>query len=605
MSVSRRVKYDALDASSTRVIDLLPGDQSAPISCRLRHIDIRNPSAYEAISYVWGEPNDKVAITCDGAEIDVHRNLYAALCRFRRPNDARSLWADYICINQEDLDEQSRQVLLMCDIYSKATEVLVWLGDATPDDNTYTAIDSMNMIYRQIWSRREELNDFKTKSILDQHQEGDPAYYWHERGPRNVEAISTRFGIPGPDSSEFISINQFWEKPWFHRAWTFQESHVATAKRFFCGAWEMPTLMLIRVLVILRALHHCTDDDRYLHKGDITIAAMITGRSYWSPGNQSFNTFLPILSLRRGAGCTRPSDLIYCLLRSSLQCPELIPDYTKSFWQVFAEATFQTILKMKNFKIFGNVDFRDEESPLPSWVPDWRLRPTDSESFTLNTEQRYKCSGSSVPIVELTANGKELSITGILWDHVTTIITSDDHPGYMEDLKTQIGQTYEPTQESLSDAWLRTTCTDLTLYEEDETRWTASSTSHCKELRKRSNQNQANSYGAFIKAMAHHQGRRPFIVTKAGRLGLSTRHVREGDIIAIILGSEVPLLLRGCGDGKYRLVGECYVHGFMDGEALADARKKRDSLSDYSRTDWLEHLLETPLPFDAVSFDLI
>lgn len=38
-------------------------------------------------------------------------------------------WVDAICINQEDLEERSAQVQIMPQIYSKASCVIVWLGD--------------------------------------------------------------------------------------------------------------------------------------------------------------------------------------------------------------------------------------------------------------------------------------------------------------------------------------------------------------------------------------------------------------------------------------------------------------------------------------------
>jgi hypothetical protein len=42
---------------------------------------------------------------------------------------------------------------------------------------------------------------------------------------------------------------------------------------------------------------------------------------------------------------------------------------------------------------------------------------------------------------------------------------------------------------------------------------------------------------------------------------------REGDEVCVLVGGSTLYCLRGWGDG-YRFVGECYVHGFMDGEAL-------------------------------------
>jgi hypothetical protein len=57
-------------------------------------------------------------------------------------------------------------------------------------------------------------------------------------------------------------------------------------------------------------------------------------------------------------------------------------------------------------------------------------------------------------------------------------------------------------------------------------------------------------------------------VTRDGLLGLVPAEAEVGDVIAILLGAPVPQVLRLQADGSYRLVGECYVRGVMDGEAL-------------------------------------
>ena len=54
------------------------------------------------------------------------------------------------------------------------------------------------------------------------------------------------------------------------------------------------------------------------------------------------------------------------------------------------------------------------------------------------------------------------------------------------------------------------------------------------------------------------------------------KEARLGDKIVVIKGGQVPLLLRP-QQGSFRLVGECYVHGIMDGEAAA---RKGDRLEE-------------------------
>jgi hypothetical protein len=50
----------------------------------------------------------------------------------------RILWIDAICIDQENLKERGQQVRLMAGIYTKASRVLVWLGETA--DNSDQAL---------------------------------------------------------------------------------------------------------------------------------------------------------------------------------------------------------------------------------------------------------------------------------------------------------------------------------------------------------------------------------------------------------------------------------------------------------------------------------
>ncbi|OWO98772.1 hypothetical protein B2J93_4643 [Marssonina coronariae] len=71
------------------------------------------------------------------------------------------------------------------------------------------------------------------------------------------------------------------------------------------------------------------------------------------------------------------------------------------------------------------------------------------------------------------------------------------------------------------------------------------------------------------------QGRR-FIVTTNGYMGWGpdnmygddASQLRRGDKIAIIFGCSTPIFIRPCGP-FFQVIGEAYIHGIMDGEALS------------------------------------
>jgi hypothetical protein len=71
----------------------------------------------------------------------------------------------------------------------------------------------------------------------------------------------------------------------------------------------------------------------------------------------------------------------------------------------------------------------------------------------------------------------------------------------------------------------------------------------------------------YIMILCRNVERRAFI-TSEGHLGIGSAILQEWDTVAIICGTEVPLLLRSCDSGVYELIGEAYVDGIMDGEAM-------------------------------------
>ena len=67
------------------------------------------------------------------------------------------------------------------------------------------------------------------------------------------------------------------------------------------------------------------------------------------------------------------------------------------------------------------------------------------------------------------------------------------------------------------------------------------------------------------------QGRR-LLLASGIYLGLGPRETEPGDLVFIILGADTPYILRRSGqDQTLQLVGEAYIHGVMDGEAMDES----------------------------------
>jgi hypothetical protein len=62
-----------------------------------------------------------------------------------------------------------------------------------------------------------------------------------------------------------------------------------------------------------------------------------------------------------------------------------------------------------------------------------------------------------------------------------------------------------------------------------------------------------------------------FCVTEKGYMGLCTSNARVGDVVYVLHGMHTPYTMRRTAnrdEQQVRLVGQCYIHGIMDGEAL-------------------------------------
>lgn len=133
------------DERSIRLLTLHAGESlplSSPVECELRVVNLLDVDSdvswpYYALSYAWQEPQTlqkappgDIRISCNNMQIGVPKNLFVALVRLRQKfQEPVSIWIDFLCINQSSSSERTQQVTLMQEIFSLASEVLIWLGE--------------------------------------------------------------------------------------------------------------------------------------------------------------------------------------------------------------------------------------------------------------------------------------------------------------------------------------------------------------------------------------------------------------------------------------------------------------------------------------------
>jgi hypothetical protein len=78
--------------------------------------------------------------------------------------------------------------------------------------------------------------------------------------------------------------------------------------------------------------------------------------------------------------------------------------------------------------------------------------------------------------------------------------------------------------------------------------------------------------GAYVSLARNYCLNRRFFITLHGRLGIGPRWTKKGDLVCVLFGGGVPYIL--CPKGRrYIFIGESYVHGLMEGQAIDAWRK--------------------------------
>lgn len=594
------------------------------LKCELFDISLDSETDYTALSYCWGDPNIRKAISLNGKKFTISKNLYIAIEHIQDANDTVVIWADAVCINQDSNEEKTAQVQLMRSIYSKARRVILWLGEATP--KTDTAFDCMNQIgpfllRAGIWElNKEDLNnwnDIPKDGSRKNQIKSDLSVFMHQL------LTAVRQGI---DYFAYLRSSDIGTREWFWRAWCLQECANAKQAIFMCGHKQIEydclwaTIFCFEIFRGWALSRYQTRDSTVDMRSSSILAWLfrspskslgIRRKRLTDPNSEALS--LKSLLYRTSVFESRPfrieasdpRDRVYALvgIGNDEVSREIIPDYELSCGQAY-NLTARALLRHGNLDILSLCRKRNLDEDLPSWVPDWSA--SNREPWFENHEARhFQASGSTMAdYIEPNPNSiaicRDITLRGAIIDTIRRAgsvwsIDVDEDFNFdlaytvLGDVSTYFSQSTLYKMEQKTDGEWRVPIGDLagrgmaraTIQARDGwfimRRMTsiddAAKNEYIRELNGYDDQGvrqrpkALDYYGRYLGRMERMHDSRAFI-SRDGYVGMCPMESEPGDVVCILLGAQVPYVLRKRDDGDWQLVGEAHVYGIMDGEFM-------------------------------------
>ena len=595
-----------LQAKQIRLLEIQQGAFSDEICCTLSTAVLTENPQYDALSYVWGDKHAKQPITVDGIPVRVTENLDAAIRHLRRLDMSMLIWIDALCINQENTPERNRQVAMMGDIYRGAQEVFAWLGDLDAETNSVLSmIEGFGSDVMLHWD--PAFSDAISEDMVSASQFMGLCQLlsrpWWTRVWTVQEAILPEHltfvcGERRVDAASFFGFS----------------SNFARHMSSCCGEF-----FLSQDQSMLRGLRYQVDSLYTMeyfrsHKKNTAISQQMSyyrTRSCKDPKDKIYG-FIGF-----GEWSFNEANILQ-------------PDYSISDELVYEEIAGRIMERRGGLELLREV--LPEQSLqnnarikyLPSWVPDWTItvpldavRPMFDIRQPHGTLRQYE-AGNKFPVkqgirtsVSYLKPGK-LALPAAMFGTIGALGDSrrdserEVTTARFEDIETirrwrslahidaEAGRLYFNSNQlnmhkddlvTVEDAFWEVLCSSVLLASpdglsiggQDLTQGVPEAREAYAEAVKISGtpmqHNQEKGATRFVSSILQSIGSRRFFISSNHHrwMGLAPFTARKGDQIALFGGGTVPYIIRRHGDPKkkeWAYIGDAYIHGAMDGEAI-------------------------------------
>ncbi|KAK0653122.1 heterokaryon incompatibility protein-domain-containing protein [Cercophora newfieldiana] len=613
-----------------RLLTLLPGSPGDPIVCTSTISSLSDKPVYTALSYVWGQATECVAIQFNTAlSFPITRNLHTALTYLRDATSKKIFWIDALCINQDHPSEKPHQIQLMGDIYKSATETCIWLG---PESDTS---DLAISIIRSL--------------------DGD-----------NLTSPSNS---PSPKGLQAIAELQ--RRPWWSRVWVIQEALLSPNPVVHCGHATLSMEAFMVLDDIRRGWHRPSKQYMFSKTNSITNLSLALRNpfsgivTFWPDARTRFLNPTPESSPSTLAEwahylsdfhATDPKDKIYGLLGLGSDSDRKLMRYAlennMTTGQVYTRAMMWFLMTSKHLLHLSFDKDSTADCPvgetgqtLPSWVVDFSENvPADHDAekegewfrpgyVTLLPKKGYNATGDGrllgeriegdmFPFEKLMA----LKVRGLVVDRVV-YVSGNRHMRLDENIDAEARMRYSLERMRRTAAkvveweaeFMKPGCGDpyggdggldgrprrevfrrAIVGDRDDSglefEWTEEWDDMLEILLGRKEMpldelNQQPTDEARLQhllpirlALLPKTSGRSFVITSKGYIGLAPLKSKVGDEVCVLEGGTVPFVLRPVEDSVlapfgviskegqrfFELVGESYVHGVSNGDWIKD-----------------------------------
>ncbi|KAH8891501.1 HET-domain-containing protein [Thozetella sp. PMI_491] len=594
-------RYRKLELNQIRLLKVLP-ERMSIIKCDIIYESLDDPPPYTAISYAWGDAEDTQKIQIGGDKVSITTSLHGALKALRQQTEVL-LWADSLCINQNDQDERSQQVQLMSAIYARAESVAIWLGPES--DNSNLGLELLDNI-----------------AVLSHSL------------PRLKEYIKS------PDRRQACAaLVALFERDYWERLWVVQEVFNAKHICVYCGDLRLPWDVFKAVCEVFKQYESdlkpffvtdwSDDERRLMSRHRLRYSHVLTRGGPGSfPDVESLigkgdRSLLEVLYACRTKLAADPRDKVFAILgllpkEIGEQFP---PNYNLAVKDVYTGVVDYLLTTTQRLDVICEaVHYPLHVTPirLPSWVPDWShvpqremLRRTYDFSADRDTKAEFRYlddrgnpAENSGNVIEISAirlgtilcRGIAVDLLHGLDDYLMAFLhwralllgnhdDDESDPDYTQLVKEAFCRTLclgQVPKRYSAEKWaricyhifaslIRERLKHLALDEELE-RYADGSTNLTSADRKR-----------ILDEACHHsmQGR-SFCLTKNGLMGIGSGFMAVGDVVVVPLGCYTPIILRpDANKNKYRYAGDIYIDGYMYGRAVDEYDVGRRKLSKF------------------------